>query len=166
MPLREELERLPSECWSSGRVSISPILTENDMIYATYDCELTEEQKDIVNPAWFSIGRAYLNRDDNYPCLIRSERGEPIGFINLYVWIGDESAYSWSYYIDKNSQGKGYGKQAARLAISILKSANPQVPIKLATEERNVKAQALYKSLGFTRLDELDGDDLVFGLRN
>lgn len=164
MTLRKKLERLPFERWTDGSVSISPILTENDMIYATYDCELTDEQKDIVNPAWFSIGRAYLNRDDNYPCLIRSERGEPIGFINLCAWIGDEPAYSWSYYIDKNSQGNGYGKQAARLAIEILKAADPKMPIKLAATAQNIKAQTLYESLGFTRLDELDGDDLVFGL--
>ena len=36
--------------------------------------------------------------------------------------------------------------------------------IKLATEASNVKAHALYKSLGFEKLDEMDGDDFVFGL--
>jgi hypothetical protein len=36
--------------------------------------------------------------------------------------------------------------------------------IKLATEAGNKKAQALYSSLGFKQLPEMDGDDLVFGL--
>lgn len=36
---------------------------------------------------------------------------------------------------------------------------NEQVKIK-----PNVKAHALYKSLGFEKLDEMDGDDFVFGL--
>ena len=61
-------------------------------------------------------------------------------------------------------QGKGYGTQAARLAIQILKAANPNMPIKLATERSNAAAQRLYQSLGFEQLTELDGDDLVFGL--
>lgn len=35
--------------------------------------------------------------------------------------------------------------------------------IKLAVERSNLKAQKLYKSLGFNELAEADGDDLVFG---
>ena len=69
-----------------------------------------------------------------------------------------------SFYIDKNHQGKGYGKQSAKLAIAILKLASPEKQIKLATEASNVKAHSLYKSLGFEKLDEMDGDDFVFGL--
>lgn len=164
MPLREKLEKLSGECWQNGRVKIKPILTMDDLIYATYDCRLTEEQKELVNPAWFSVGRAYLFRDDNYPCIIYNESDKPIGFINLYEWLGGGDAHSWSYFIDAEQQGKGYGKAAAQLAIDILKAADPQKQIKLATEESNKKAQSLYVSLGFKKLDELDGDDLVFGL--
>ena len=61
-------------------------------------------------------------------------------------------------------QRKGYGKSAARLAIHILKSANPKKPIKLAAEANNKLAHALYASLGFKKLDEMDGDDIVFSL--
>lgn len=164
MSLREKLEKLSGECWQNERVKIKPILTMDDLIYATYDCRLTEEQKELVNPAWFSVGRAYLFRDDNYPCIIYNERDKPIGFINLYEWLGGGDAHSWSYFIDAEQQGKGYGKAAAQLAIDILKAVDPQKQIKLATEECNKKAQSLYISLGFKRLDELDGDDLVFGL--
>lgn len=68
------------------------------------------------------------------------------------------------YYIDKDHQGKGYGKNAAEAAIQILKAASPEMPIKLATEKGNEKARRLYTSLGFRLLPELDGDNLVFGL--
>ena len=79
-------------------------------------------------------------------------------------WLANGDAYSWSYFIDKDQQGKGYGKQTARLAAHILKTANPNKCIKLATEANNKKAQQLYTSLGFKQLSEMDGDDLVFGL--
>ncbi len=134
------------------------------MIYAVYECRLDDRQKELVNPAWFSIGRAYLFREDNYPCIICNEQMTPIGFINLCKWLGESDAYTWSFYIDKSHQGNGYGKSAAEAAVRILKAANPDKPIRLATEKGNEKAQRLYVSLGFHLLPERDGDDLVFGL--
>ena len=163
MSLRADLERLADEYWQNDHVKIKPLLTEADLIYAGYECQLTDEQKDLVNPFWFSIGRAYLFKEDNYPCIIYNACDEPIGFINLDKWLGSGDAYSWSYFIDKNHQGKGYGKYAAQLAVQILKQANPTKCIKLATEVGNTKAQALYLSLGFEKLAEMDGDDIVFG---
>ena len=67
-------------------------------------------------------------------------------------------------FIGMKNQGKGYGKSAAEAAVRLLKAANPDKPIKLATEKDNRKAQFLYQSLGFCLLPELDGDDIVFGL--
>ncbi len=164
MSLRTDLEKLTDECWQNEYVKIKPLLTEADLIYAGYDCELTDEQKEFVNPFWFSIGRAYLFREDNYQFIIYNMNNEPVGFINFGKWLGSGEAYTWSYFIDKKHQGKGYGKQAAFLAVNILKGANPNKCIKLATEIDNTKAQALYMSLGFVRLSEMDGDDVVFGL--
>ena len=164
MSLREDLEKLSNEYWENDYIKIKPLTTQADLIYAGFDCRLTEEQQALVNPFWFSIGRAYLFRDDNYPCIIYNACNEPVGFINLDKWLGSGDAYSWSYFIDKDHQQMGYGKQAARMAIRILKAANPNMPIKLATEQSNSAAQRLYLSLGFEKLAELDGDDLVFGL--
>lgn len=45
-----------------------------------------------------------------------------------------------------------------------LKNSRPEKPIKLATEAQNLPAQSLYVSLGFQKLPEMDGDDLVFAL--
>ena len=163
MTLREALEGVNGSLWSDGQVSIRPIQTEADLIYATVDCQLTEAQRDLVNPAWFSIGRAYLFREDNLPCLIYAD-GQPVGFINLGKWLAKGDAWSWSFYVDKAHQGKGYGRRAARLAIRLLKAADTAKPIKLATERDNQRAQSLYASLGFHLLPERDGDDLVFGL--
>ena len=164
MALRKALEAIESGLWSDARVHIKPLKTEADLIYAAYECQLSEEQQELVNPAWFSIGRAYLFREDNYPCIIYNEQMTPIGFINLCKWLGKGDAHTWSFFIDRNFQGRGYGKSAAQLAVRVLKAANPAKPIKLSTERNNEKAQRLYRSLGFRLLPELDGDDFVFGL--
>ena len=164
MSLRKDLQKLSDENWQNSQVTIKPLSSEADLIYAGYVCQLTEEQKELVSPFWFSIGRAYLFREDHFPCVIHNAQNEPVGFINFSKWLGSGDAYSWSYYIDKNHQGKGYGKQTAQLAVCILKQANPDKTIKLATEASNAKAQTLYQSLGFERASEMDGDDLVYAL--
>lgn len=164
MSLRTDLEKLTDKQWENEYIKIKPLLSLDDLIYAGYECQLKDEQKDLVSPFWFLIGRAYLFRDDNYPCVIYNTEDEPVGFINLSKWLGNGDAYSWSFYIDKNHQNKGYGKHSAKLAISILKSANSRKKIKLATEVSNTNAHALYISLGFEKLNEMDGNDLVFGL--
>ena len=161
----EKLRALPNDVFRGNTVSFKLIENEEDLAFVIFDCELSEEQKDLVNPGGFSIGRAYLNPSDNYPCVILNEAGRRIGFINLCKWLANTEAVSWSYYIGSKSQGKGYGRAAAALAISVLSSSFPDSMLKLATESDNLNAQTLYKSLGLERLPELDGDDLVYGMR-
>ena len=162
--LRAKLDQLPPESLHLDSISFRPIRTEADLVYAIFDCQLTEEQQEMVNPAGFSIGRAYLHPENHFPCLILNEDEQPVGFIDLDIWLGKGTAFHWSYYIDKDQQGRGYGRKAAQLAVRIFKSVDPDLSIKLSTEANNLKAQRLYLSLGFRKLDELDGDDLVFGM--
>lgn len=158
--LRQKIEALPSAVFMLDGIQIRPIRDDNDLWYAVVECQLAPGQEDYVNPAGFSIGRAYLHPEDNIPCVILNE-GAPIGYIVLRECIGG-NANSWSYYLDKHHQGKGFGKKAARLAIQILKAAEPMRPIKLSAEQENAKAHRLYQAVGFCRTEEMDGDDLVF----
>ena len=164
MSIRADLERVPNSAWSDHLVSLRPLQTQDDLIYALFDCQLTQAQQELVNPAAFSIGRAYLFPADNYPCIICNEQNTPVGFMNLSKWLSEGDAYSWSFMIDRKQQGKGYGRSAAELAIAVLSAANSAKPIRLSTEQNNEKAQRLYRSLGFRLLPVLDGDDLVFEL--
>lgn len=164
MNLRASLDHLPVEAYVGEGISFRPIRTEADLAYAIFDCQLTEEQQELVNPAGFSIGRAYLHPENHCPCLILNEADQPVGFIDLDMWLGQGTAFHWSYYIDREQQGRGYGRKAAQLAVRIFRSIDPDMRIKLSTEANNLKAQRLYLSLGFRKLDELDGDDLVFAM--
>ena len=155
------IRKLPIDAFSLNGISIRPIQDDWDLWYAVVECRLAPGQEEYVNPAGFSIGRAYLNPEANIPCIIRL--GEKrIGYIVLREWDG--SANSWSYYLDQDYQGKGYGRTAAQLAVQILKAADPGKPIKLSAEAANKKAHRLYRSIGFRHTGEMDGDDLVFEL--
>ena len=160
----ETLSALPADSFANETVSFRLIQNEADLAYAVIECRLTEKQKELVNPAGFSIGHAWLDPSNHFPCVICNREGRPVGFINLLSWLGGDDSVSWSFYIDERKQGKGYGRAAARLAVKVLKAAFPDKKIKLSTEACNTKAQALYLYLGFQKLEETDGDDLVFGL--
>ncbi len=162
MSFADRIKSLPRDAWVSEAVNIRRIENDDDLWYAVVECRLNPEQEDYVNPAGFSIGRAYLAPDDNVPCVICKSDGERIGYIVFRRWLGKGGGFNWSYYIDREFQEHGYGKAAARLAVKILKSVDPKMPIKLSAEADNVKAQKLYCSIGFVKSDEMDGDDLVF----
>lgn len=157
--LKQRFDNLSPDVLSMDGISISPIRDDYDLWFATVECRLAPGQEEYVNPAGFSIGRAYLHPESNVPCIIRKD-GIRIGYIVLRNW--NDNATSWSYYLDKEWQGQGYGKTAARLATKILKTVMPELPVKLSAEKDNMKAQNLYKSIGFLLSDEIDGDDLVF----
>lgn len=156
------LDALAPRLFENELVSIHKIASEDDIGYAVCECSLSAEQKNMVNPAGFSIARAWLNPQNNYPCIIKNSFGERVGFIMLCKWLADGEALSWSYYIDTRCQGRGYGSAAAKVAICVLKAACPSLPIKLSTEVANVRAQSLYTRLGFRFEGEYDGDDMVF----
>ncbi len=162
MCFRDKILALPKTAFSQEDISIRPISSENDLWYATEVCRLAPGQEEYVNSSAFSIGRAYLQPNDNIPCLIYHDTS-PVGFLLLRHWEVDQSN-GWSYYLDHAAQGFGYGTAAAKLAVRILKQADPEVPIKLTAEVSNIKAHHLYQKIGFALSDELDGDDLVFVL--
>lgn len=161
----DKIRTLSAETFVSDKVGIKIIEDEDDLWYAVMECKITPEQEAFVNPAGFSIGRAYLNPENNVPCVIYKNGGERVGYIVLRTWLGEGEGYSWSFYVDKDHQGQGLGKAAAQLAVKILKAADSGMPIKLSAEADNVKAQRLYESIGFVKSDELDGDDLVFTVK-
>lgn len=161
--LRQKIFALPSKYFSLEGICIRPIRDDYDLWYAVVTCKLAPGQEEYVNPAGFSIGRAYLQPENNIPCIIWKDETR-IGYIVFRTWCDGiaNSANSWSYYLDEAWQGHGYGTIAARLAIQILKAADGNAPIKLSAEKANCKAHHLYCSIGFRHEGELDGDDLVY----
>lgn len=178
MNLRQRLSKLPQDSfWEDNRLFFREINSDDDLALAVCELTLPPEQQALVNPAGFSIGRAYLFPNDNVPYLIyamEQEQEIPVGFIVLRFvhytedmrswnhYINHPPRTNWSYFIIPSQQGKGYGTLAAKLAMRLLLEAAPEYSIELTTEQNNEKAQRLYMRLGFEKSDELDGDDFVF----
>ena len=47
MGVRADLGTVGNELWSNTHVSIRPLKTESDLIYAAYDCQLDDKQKEL-----------------------------------------------------------------------------------------------------------------------
>ncbi len=163
MYIRKSINALDKEELASERIYFKMLETEYDL-RSMGNLYLPAEQADLVNPLWFSLGRAYIKPEENLPCLIMSrEDDKVIGFIQLCRFLGcDEESVTWSYFIIPEYQGNGYGKESAKLATSILRTAFPNLKIKVAVEQSNLTAQKLYSSLGLSFTGEMDGDDFVF----
>lgn len=77
--------------------------------------------------------------------------------------IAEENYCLWRFMIDKNYQGKGYGKLALKACIAYLQSA-PEGPAEycwLSYEPANAVAKSLYESVGFQENGELLDDEVV-----
>ena len=69
--------------------------------------------------------------------------------------------------IDKAYQGKGYGKEAVKLALDFINTlpCGKAEYCWLSYEPENVVARKLYGSYGFAETGEMDGEELIAVLK-
>lgn len=134
-----------------------------------------EEQKSFVADNRLSMAQAYLALSNDYcmpmPYAIYDEE-RMIGFIMMAYHkkperkdeeeLFDEPIYEiWRLMIDKNEQGKGYGRKAMEKAIEYIRTYPCGVAKKivLSYEPENIGAKYLYESCGFVNTgDVFDGE--------
>lgn len=100
------------------------------------ELEVTDEQRQYVNPNIFSLAEAYVHSDANkkdaeeyYRCIPFSiyKEDEMVGFALVSYEqeydFDEKPAYEiYRLMIDKNYQGKGYGKEAVNLLLKYIKT--------------------------------------------
>ncbi len=131
---------------------------------------LEESQKSCVASNALSLAHAFLALEEGnmipLPFLVKVGN-EFVGFMILSYCRADSTqpeqkdAYCiWRVMIDKQFQGKGYGKRAVNEAIELAKGglAGRADSIVLFVEPENHAAIKLYKSCGFSETNEsIDG---------
>lgn len=101
----------------------------------------------------------------------------PVGFLMIGFDVDDywedapeiaKGNYNlWRLMIDKEFQGKGYGKEAVRLALEYIKTmpCGKAEYCWLSYEPDNEVAKRLYSSFGFTETGEMDGEEAITVLK-
>ena len=143
-------------------------------LWALLKLEVSEEQKDFVATNVESIAEAYLTVAAGGIALPFGifDDDVPVGFLMIgYDDIpGEENPpvskgnyCIWRFMIDKNYQGRGFGRQAFALALDYVRSFPCGMAEKcfLSYEPENTAAAQLYHSFGFEENGEFDGDEVI-----
>lgn len=98
------------------------------------------------------------------PLAIRA-RGRTVGFVMWARDPADGSYWIGGFVIDRDEQGKGYGRAALTALIDVLRSKPGCREIALSYLPDNEVARSLYASSGFTETGEVEDDEVVARLR-
>lgn len=109
---------------------------------------VAEHQESYVSTVSDSLAQAYVYRDTAFPFAIYAD-DMPVGFIMLCYYESRKQYTLWKFLIDKEYQGKGYGKEALKQGITYLKECFDAKEIYTGVFLENETAKRLYKSVGF-----------------
>ena len=136
------------------------IITEDNFIDA-FNLELAQGQEKFVSHPIRSLAQAYVYRDQCQPFGIYSD-GRMIGYV-MVIYDYDVPEYDiWHMMIDKNMQGKGYGKTALELVLDYIKTKpfGDSNRVALTCNKDNPGARKLYESKGFVATGVEDEDEI------
>ena len=143
--------------------------------------DINESQYPFVANNVESLADAYIAITSGeayaYPFAIYDD-DTPVGFLmlgyNEAALEGPEAPESlrnnyslWRLMIDKRYQGKGFGREAVRLALEFIRTwphGKAEYCV-LSYEPENEVAKKLYASFGFVENGEMDGDEVVAVLK-
>lgn len=142
------------------RVTLREIDREN--FVRCVKLEVREDQKSFVAPNVFSIAQSKV--EPTYYVRAVYDGEEMVGFV-MYGWDEEEGChYLGRLMVDKNHQGKGYGRAAAEEVIRRLRAEPGCRQIALGVNPANAPARALYESLGFVKTGEVSHGEEVMRL--
>ena len=127
----------------------------------TEELKVSKEQERYVSDDMKILARAYAFRNQrSYACIICND-DEPVGMA-LYYDCDELQAYDFSQlFIDERYQGRGFGKEAAKLILDRMKRDGKYSEVVLCYIEGNEAAKEMYEKLGFYHTGEADEDEIV-----
>lgn len=139
---------------------IELVEVNNSNIDDILELSVKEEQKNFVADASRSLAYVYANKENARAFGIYLG-DDFIGYVSINYDVELKMYSIWHFFINRNFQGKGYGKIALQELISYIKilSANLTNKMYLTVEEENVGAIGFYESLGFVNTYERDEED-------
>jgi diamine N-acetyltransferase len=132
-----------------------------DNLIEIIDLDVNKEQQDQVSPNSISIAQGNYSKTAWFRGIYHNEI--PVGFVMLD--INENECYLWRYMIDKNHQGKGYGKDALLIVIEFVKKlANIKELKSSYVPKPTYDAGDFYKKIGFIETGKLD-DSTEIGIK-
>lgn len=119
-----------------------------------------EDQKHFVADMTCILARAWAYRSDHSAPKMIYDDDTPVGMLLYYDWPEGGMYVFSQLFIDRNWQGMGFGRQAAKLALDEMHTIGRYDKVGLCYVEGDEPARKLYESLGFVHNGESDGDEI------
>ncbi len=126
---------------------------------------VSEKQQGYVAPPATLLARAYAYRGARSRARLIMLDGEPVG-MTLWYDLPEMNAYDFSQlFIDERYQGRGLGREAARLVLEEMRRDGRYPLVYLCYIDGNEAARRLYEQIGFTRTWDDDEDEIGMVLK-
>jgi len=125
--------------------------------------KVKNEQKNYVASNVAILARAFAYRDYNSRVHAIYNTDKPIGILMQHDYKRNAklSCLLDQFMIAEQYQGKGYGKSAMQLWLSMIKNEEKYDSIILCHKESDEIARNLYLSMGFYNTGEVDEDEII-----
>ena len=121
--------------------------------------KVADAQKAFVASNVYSIAQSKIY-PTHLPFAVYND-DEMVGFVMFGLDTDDDRFYLGRLMIDEKHQARGYGRAATLEVIERLKQNEDCKEIYLSVHPENTDAEKLYKSIGFERTGELNGNEIV-----
>ena len=123
--------------------------------------KVSKVQEKFVADRVTLLARAYAYRECRSKAYVIYNDEIPVGMA-LYYDFDELNAYDFSQlFIDERYQGNGFGIEAARQILEIMKNDGRYDKVILCYIDGNEAAKKLYEKLGFHLTGECDEDEIV-----
>ncbi len=125
------------------------------------ELKVRDDQRSFVSNSAGILARAYAYREERSQAFVIYNDDLPIGMA-MYHDLDDWKAYDFSqFFIDLRYQGKGFGCEAAKQILQIMKNDGKYDKVVLCYIDGDDAAKKLYEKLGFSHTGEIDGDEII-----
>ena len=122
--------------------------------------KVSETQKSFVSDSMKLLARAYAYRNSRSNAFVIYNDTTPVGMA-LYYDCEEINAYDFSQlFIDERYQGNGFGIEAARQILELMKNDGKYNKVVLCYIDGNEAARNMYEKLGFRLTGERDGNEI------
>lgn len=113
---------------------------------------VADDQQDFVCSSVMMLARAWLHRK-LHPRVFNVYDGDVAVGMGMYLDDPEKNAYDFcQIFIDKNHQGKGYGKAAVELVLADMKKEGKYPKVSMCYVEGNDASRKLFEQFGFVEV--------------
>lgn len=124
-----------------------------------------DDQRRFVSDSAGILARAFAYRENRSQAFVIYNKNIPIGMA-MYHDLDDWKVYDFSqFFIDQRYQGNGFGYEAAKQIIQMMKDDGKYDKVVLCYIDGDEAARKLYEKLGFKHTGEADGNEIIMELK-